>query len=188
MPPWRSSTPSHSLAGSEKEDPRRGPSRGVTVGGVTLLQGDHLYTSGFCSRVCHDNVLIVGGIMSQIGGTRNGRRWRWLALPLVVSVAAAACGDAKEGNPTSTVAGATTAGGPTTTAVEVPVAGGSALVLLFSESATLDPVKSTGSGGADGQRLHALYGGLVAYDSVKNVVNPLQAESLAAKGTDFASW
>ena len=39
--------------------------------------------------------------------------------------------------------------------------GGSATIELFSEIATLDPVKGTGSGGSDGQRFHALYGGLV---------------------------
>jgi peptide/nickel transport system substrate-binding protein len=105
------------------------------------------------------------------------------------ALVAAACGDDKGGTPTSTTAApGATAGGSTTTVAETPVAGGSATVLLFSEIATLDPVKGTGSGGSDGQRFHALYGGLLAYDANKNVVSGLQAESFKPKGTDYANW
>ena len=102
---------------------------------------------------------------------------------------AAACGDDNGDSATTTTAApGATAGGSTTTVAETPVAGGSATILLFSEIATLDPVKGTGSGGSDGQRFHALYGGLIYYDANKNVIVPVQAESLKPKGTDYASW
>ena len=141
-------------------------------------------------RIAPQQVLISGGTMSRTGTMRSARRLRWLALPLVLSIIAAACGDNKgTGAPAGTAgATATAASGPTTTAVEVPVAGGSATILLYSEIATLDPVKGTGSGGSDGQRFHALYGGLIGYDANKNVVDGIQAESLKPKGTDYANW
>ena len=120
---------------------------------------------------------------------RRARRSRWLALPLALSIVAAACGDDGDASSSSTTAATSaTAAGPTTTTAEVPVAGGSSTILLYSEIATLDPVKGTGSGGSDGQRFHALYGGLIAYDANKNVVEGIQAESLKPKGTDYASW
>src|SRR5438105_4988822 len=129
--------------------------------------------------------------MSRIGGMKNARRLRWLALPLALTMVAAACGDNK-GNSSSSAttvgSSATAATGPTTTVAETPVAGGSATVLQYSEIGTLDPVKGTGSGGSDGQRFQALYGGLIAYDANKNVVIPVQAESLKPNGTDYASW
>ena len=127
--------------------------------------------------------------MSRGREIRWTRRSRWLALPLALSIVTAACGD--DGGTTSsasTTAATTGTAGPTTTAAEVPVAGGSSTILLYSEIATLDPVKGTGSGGSDGQRFHALYGGLIAYDANKNVVEGIQAESLKPKGTDYASW
>jgi len=122
--------------------------------------------------------------------SNQARRVRALvAMLFAFALIAAACGDDKGASPsTTTAAPGATAGGSTTTVAETPVAGGSATVLLFSEIATLDPVKGTGSGGSDGQRFHALYGGLVSYDANKNVVNPLQAESLKPNGTDYANW
>ena len=120
-------------------------------------------------------------------GSQARRVWQWLAVLVLVSIAAAACGDNK-GSATSTTSPATTSAQPTTTAAEVPVAGGSATVLQYSDIATLDPVKGTGSGGSDGQRFHALYGGLLAYDANKNVVEGIQAESFKPKGTDYANW
>src|SRR6478736_6737523 len=115
--------------------------------------------------------------MSRVRETRWARLARWLVVPLALSIGAAGCGDSGgKSSPSATTAAATgTVTGPTTTAVEVPVAGGSATILLYSEIATLDPVKGTGSGGSDGQRFHALYGGLIAYDANKNVVEGIQA-------------
>ena len=116
----------------------------------------------------------------------RARSRRCVVMALALSVVAAACGDdGGSGSPTGTVGGATT---PSATVADTPVAGGSATVLLFSEIATLDPVKGTGAGGSDGQRMHALYGGLLAYDANKNVVDGIQAESFKPKGTDFANW
>ena len=128
--------------------------------------------------------------MSRIGTSRSVRRLRWLVMPLALSIVATACGDDQGGGAPADTSNpsATAAGGPTTTASEVPVSGGNATILLFSEIATLDPVKGTGSGGSDGQRFHALYGGLIAYDANKNTVDAIQAESLKPKGTDFANW
>ena len=113
-----------------------------------------------------------------------------VAMLFAFALVAAACGDSKGSSSSATTAGgpAATAGGPTTTVAETPVAGGSATIELFSEIATLDPVKGTGSGGSDGQRFHALYGGLVSYDANKNVVNPVQADSFKPNGTDYANW
>ncbi|HEV8298330.1 MAG TPA: ABC transporter substrate-binding protein [Acidimicrobiales bacterium] len=118
------------------------------------------------------------------------RRWKALAGALLaLSLVAAACGDDKGDDGGTSATGPTgTAGATTSAAPATPVAGGTATVLLFSEIATLDPVKGTGSGGSDGQRFHALYGGLVYYDASKNAVVPLQAQSLSPKGTNYAQW
>src|SRR5688572_28664707 len=127
--------------------------------------------------------------MSRVREMRWARLSRWLALPLALSIVAAACGDDGDASSSNTTgASSATAAGPTTTTAEVPVAGGISTILLYSEIATLDPVKGTGSGGSDGQRFHALCGGLIAYDPNKNVVEGIQAESLKPKGTDYASW
>lgn len=117
------------------------------------------------------------------------KRWRFLSPLLVLTFVAAACGDDNgDTASTATVAPSATSAGVATTVADVPVAGGSATVMLYSEIATLDPVKGTGSSGSDGQRFHALYGGLIGYDANKNVVEGIQAESFKPKGTDFASW
>jgi peptide/nickel transport system substrate-binding protein len=110
------------------------------------------------------------------------------AVVAALSLLAAGCGDDK----TSEGGGgaATGASAPTTTAAApaTPVAGGSATIQLFSEIGTLDPVKSTGSGGSDGQRMFALYGALIAYDGNKQVMEGLQAESLKPVGGDATKW
>jgi peptide/nickel transport system substrate-binding protein len=116
------------------------------------------------------------------------KKWRFLSPLLVVGLVAAACGDSKGTASTATVASSATSAGAATTVSNVPVAGGSATVLLYSDIATLDPVKGTGSSGSDGQQFHALYGGLLGYDASKNVVEGIQAESFKPKGTDYASW
>src|SRR5262249_25587764 len=129
-----------------------------------------------------------GSVEGELMGTHVRKNWRWFALPLVVSLAAA-CGDNKQSSgSTTTAVPVATSAGPTTTTAEGPGHGGSATILLYSEIGTLDPVKGTGSGGSDGQRFHALYGGLLAYDANKNVVEGIQAESFKPKGTDYANW
>jgi peptide/nickel transport system substrate-binding protein len=117
--------------------------------------------------------------------TRSRHVRALLAILVAFGLVAAACGDddAGTGTPTTAAGGTTTSGAPAT-----PQAGGSATLLLFSEIATLDPVKATGSGGSDGMRFHALYGGLITYDAESAKVVPLQAASFGPKGTDFANW
>lgn len=68
-----------------------------------------------------------------------------------------------------------------------PVAGGEGEILLFSEIGSLDPVRFTGSGGAEGQRAFALYGALVAYDAATGTAEPVLAESFTPNA-DFTSW
>ncbi len=61
--------------------------------------------------------------------------------------------------------------------------GGSATVQLFSEIATLDPVKATGSGASDGQRFFPLYGALMTYSAVNNKTEVILAESFTPDAT-----
>ena len=112
-----------------------------------------------------------------------------------VALLAAACGDdgggsAKNTGATGTGSGTGTGGGAATTtaAPETPVKGGTVTLALFSEIGNLDPVRATGSGGSDGNRFHALYGGLLTYDPVKTEAVGLQAESLKATNAGFTEF
>ena len=61
--------------------------------------------------------------------------------------------------------------------------------LLFSEILTLDPVKGTGSGGSDGQRMFAVYGALMTLDGNTGEMKYVQAESFKLKSpTDASVW
>ncbi|HEX7096775.1 MAG TPA: ABC transporter substrate-binding protein [Acidimicrobiales bacterium] len=115
------------------------------------------------------------------------RRWRSLvAVGLAVALLSAACGDDDDdggAQPGTTEPGATT----TSEAPGEPVRGGSATILMFSEIGTLDPVRMTASGGSDGQRGFALYGGLVVFDPEQNETVPLLAESFEPSA-DFRTW
>src|SRR5262245_12354101 len=97
----------------------------------------------------------------MIAVPRNLKRWRAvLVAGVALTLFAAACGD--DSNNGGNAQSSTSAGGATTSAAPAkPVAGGEATIELFSEIGTLDPVKMTASGGSDGQRGYALYGGLV---------------------------
>jgi peptide/nickel transport system substrate-binding protein len=68
-----------------------------------------------------------------------------------------------------------------------PVEGGEAEVLLFSEIGSLDPLRFTGSGGAEAQRAFALYGALVAYNAETATAEPVLAESFTPNA-DFTAW
>lgn len=68
-----------------------------------------------------------------------------------------------------------------------PVAGGEAEILLFSEIGSLDPVKFTGSGGAEAQRAFALYGALVGFNAATGEAEPILAESFTPNA-DFTAW
>jgi peptide/nickel transport system substrate-binding protein len=114
------------------------------------------------------------------------------AVPLLVACAlfASACGDdgGGDGGGAATTAPGGTAG-PTTTVVETPVVGGEMTALLFSEIGTLDPVKGTGSGGSDGQRMFAIYGALMTLDGNSGEMKYVQAESFKLKTpTDATVW
>ena len=58
---------------------------------------------------------------------------------------------------------------------------------MFSEIGTVDPLKMTGSGGSDGQRGFALYGGLIVLDTNENKIQPLLAQSFEPNA-DFTQW
>src|SRR4051812_24789468 len=121
---------------------------------------------------------------------RSPRRKPWLRLTLValiIGLFATACGGDDSGDSASDT---TAAGGDTATTTEdpgTPQAGGAATILLYSETGSLDPVKFTGSGGADGMRSFALYGALVTLDPVSDTVEPLLAESFESSA-DFLTW
>jgi peptide/nickel transport system substrate-binding protein len=145
---------------------------------------------------------------------RTGRRWRSLAFAAAAALALAACGgdDGDSDATTATTAVSATSAAPTTAAPstsaegsepspttapasstsaapdeETPTEGGDATVLVFNEIASVDPVTATGAAGADGQRMFALYGALVAYDAEAAETVPVLAESLT-HGDDLASW
>lgn len=125
----------------------------------------------------------------------GGRRLRTIAALFAVALLAAACGDdgggsAKNTGASGTGSGTGTGGGAATTtaAPETPVKGGTVTLALFSEIGNLDPVRATGSGGSDGNRFHALYGGLLTYDPVKTEAVGLQAESLKATNAGFTEF
>jgi peptide/nickel transport system substrate-binding protein len=114
---------------------------------------------------------------------------RILLAALLVGLFATACGGDDDGE--STEPGSTEPGDSgdtsTTEAAGTPVAGGEATLLLYSETGSLDPVKFTGSGGADGMRAYALYGALLTLDPVADEVEPLLAESFEPSA-DFLTW
>jgi peptide/nickel transport system substrate-binding protein len=112
-------------------------------------------------------------------GRFRGRRSKAVAGALAIGLLAAACGGDDGGEATGGEETATT-----TTAASTPVAGGSATVQLFSEIATLDPVKATGSGGSDGQRFFALYGALMTYSAANNKTEFILAESFTPDATN----
>jgi peptide/nickel transport system substrate-binding protein len=107
---------------------------------------------------------------------RRRRRLAAIASVALVALLAASCSGDDAERSTSQPPGTT---GDTTTSVvdDTPVQGGEATVLLFSEIATLDPVRMTASGASDGQRGFALYGGLLVTDPETYQVKPLLAES-----------
>jgi peptide/nickel transport system substrate-binding protein len=110
-----------------------------------------------------------------------------IAMLLLALFASACGGDDDDGDAASD----TTEGGSSETTAapedDTPVAGGDATFLLFSEIGTLDPVKMTGSGGSDGQRGFALYGGLMTINSETFKADPLLAESFT-HNDDATVW
>jgi peptide/nickel transport system substrate-binding protein len=114
-----------------------------------------------------------------------------VAAVLAFGLLASACGGDDSSDSGSSSTGSTgtgsTGGASTTTAKATPVAGGSATIQLFSEIATLDPVKATGSGGSDGQRFFPLYGALMAYDGNTQKLEFMLAESFTPDST-FKVW
>jgi peptide/nickel transport system substrate-binding protein len=112
--------------------------------------------------------------------SRTRKVVRLVAGLMAVGLLAASCGDSKSSS--------SSGGGATTTAANLtPVSGGTATVQLFSEIATLDPVKATGSGGSDGQRMFAVYGALLVLDQ-KQQMQYLLADSFKPSTPDFKTW
>ncbi|HVJ96449.1 MAG TPA: ABC transporter substrate-binding protein [Acidimicrobiia bacterium] len=58
---------------------------------------------------------------------------------------------------------------------------------MFSEIGTVDPLRMTGSGGSDGQRGFALYGGLIVLNGETGEIDPLLAQSFEPDAT-FTTW
>jgi ABC-type transport system substrate-binding protein len=114
-------------------------------------------------------------------GRFRDRRSKAVAGILAFGLLAAACGGDDGGDATDQTGGDTAT---TTTAASTPVAGGEATIQLFSEIATLDPVKATGSGGSDGQRFFALYGALMAYNINTQKTEFILAESFTPDATN----
>ena len=105
--------------------------------------------------------------------TRRRRSLVGIALIAVLTVIAASCGDdgGSDGDPSGAE----------------PVQGGSATILLYSEQASMDPVRFTGSGSSDAQRAFAVYGALVGLDAQSGETEPILAESLEGND-DFSVW
>lgn len=141
-------------------------------------------------------------------GRRPGRRGRALGIAAALALIGAGCGgDDGDGAATTATAAATTSaatvppsgaattaaaattGAPDTSgaAADEPVQGGTATVLVFNEIGGVDPVTATGAAGADGQRMFALYGALIAYDPAEAQTEPVLAESLEPDA-DFTEW
>jgi peptide/nickel transport system substrate-binding protein len=111
-----------------------------------------------------------------------------MLVALIIGLFATACGgDDGDSEASDTTAAGGDTGETTTEAPGTPQAGGDATILLYSETGSLDPVKFTGSGGADGMRAFALYGALLTLDPVTDTVEPLLAESFEPNA-DFSVW
>lgn len=113
-----------------------------------------------------------------------------LIAVLLLALFATACGDDGDDGGAGADPTTTEPGDTATTQPEgdgEPVAGGEATILLFSEIGNLDPVKMTGSGGSDGMRGFALYGGLLMTDAETFKAQPVLAESLEPND-DFTVW
>jgi peptide/nickel transport system substrate-binding protein len=108
---------------------------------------------------------------------------RLLGVFLLAALFVAGCGDddGDEGSASSTTAGVEDG------ATDEPATGGEVTALIFNEIAGVDPVSSTGAAGADGQRMFALYGALLAYDAESNEVVPVLAESFEPDAA-FTTW
>src|SRR5688572_31276978 len=118
------------------------------------------------------------------------RRWHHVLIAvLLLALFATACGDDGDDGGEGADATTTPPGETATSAPEddTPVAGGEGTILLFSEIGNLDPVKMTASGGSDGMRGFALYGGLLMTDAETFEAEPVLAESFEPNA-DFTVW
>lgn len=109
---------------------------------------------------------------------RSGGVVRILTAALCLALFAAACGD--DGESSSADPGENPGGSE-------PAQGGSATILLYSEQASMDPARFTGSGSSDAQRAFAVYGALVGMNATTGEVDPILAESLTPND-DFTGW
>lgn len=124
----------------------------------------------------------LGGLLVHAGSRE--RRWRHIFFALLVTVLlAASCGGGDDDEAAEDEAGSAT----TEQENGEPVEGGEATILLFSEIATLDPVKMTAAGGSDGTRGYPLYGGLLITNPETYEAEPQLAESFEPND-DFTIW
>ena len=109
---------------------------------------------------------------------------RVTAFVLAGALFVAACGDSKEGGQTST----TTPGADVapTTEKSSPVKGGTITMGMFSETAGLDPIVSTGSGVTGAIEMLAIYDSVMRWDPETGKYEPRTAESLTS--TDLTVW
>lgn len=114
-----------------------------------------------------------------------GKRRRAIAVALAAALIAAACGGDDGDEPAS---GATTpgGGGATTTVASQPVKGGTITMSMFSETAGLDPIISTGSGVTGAIEMLAIYDSIMRWDPATGKYEPRTAESLNT--TDNVVW
>lgn len=116
-------------------------------------------------------------------GWRRARGRALLAVLLALALAAAACGD-DDGAPTAGADGAdttsTTEGStePTDEECTAERVGGELTMSVFSETRSLDPTVSTGTGTTGGTELSAIYDTLMRFDYETFEFEPWVAESL----------
>src|SRR5688572_12385631 len=92
-----------------------------------------------------------------------GQRTRWRrigAIVLALALVAAACGD--DGDSDAVTDDTAAQGGEAASAE--PQRGGEIATLLYADIASLDPIRSTGSGGSDANHMFPFYGALLTLD------------------------
>ncbi len=113
---------------------------------------------------------------AKING-RNRRRVQLVAMALLLSLGAAACGDDGGGSKGASTTGASSTGGTgktgaVSTTTVAPVKGGTITVGTYSNAVGLDPAKIAGGGTVGGMEHAALYDTIVRYNNVTGAYEP----------------
>src|SRR5687768_8702662 len=122
---------------------------------------------------------------TRAGGLQMARQRWWLrigALTAAFALLAAGCGDDGDG-------GAATPEPSDTTGADTaePQRGGELTMLFHAEIGSLDPIRSTGSGGSDAQQMFAFYGALFTLNPETVELEMLLAESFEPNA-DSTVW